>query len=141
MKSKKKKIVLLVFLIILVYAVPFTLAMLAIHFENEKKTFEIKDGQVEISKGKMTIEREDAYYNEEEETYYVTGYLKNKTKEDYESISVKYRLYDVDENILGEATAYLEELEEGQVWKFKATYYEIDAKEVSTFEFSGIDYY
>ena len=56
-------------------------------------------------------------------------------------MSVSYRLYDVDGNILGEATAYLETLGSEKTWKFKATYNDVDASEVSTFEFLGVDYY
>jgi hypothetical protein len=109
--------------------------------EEKGKTFEIKADVIEISKGKMIIERQDAFYKEEDNAYYITGYLKNTTNKIYTSISLTYRVYDKDKNVLGEATAYLETLGKQKTWKFKAVYQDIDVEEVDSYEFVGIDYY
>lgn len=140
-KTKTWKIVLLCILCVVIYLLPITGIVFVSYVEEKGKTFEIKDNIIEISKGKMIIEGEDAFYDEKEETYYITGYLKNTTKKEYDNVSVSYRLYDVDSNILGEATSYLETLGSKKTWKFKAIYSDIDASEVSTFEFLGVDYY
>lgn len=140
-KTKKWQIVLLCILCVGIYLLPVLGVFVISYFEEKAKTFEIKDDFIEISEGNIVIEQEDSFYSEEEDIYYVTGYLKNKTKNKYESIYLEYRLYDKEGNILGEATAYLETLDSEKTWKFKATYDNLDAKDVSSFEFIEIDYY
>lgn len=140
-KTKKWQIVLIVVLAMIIYVLPIASIFVLSYFEEKAKTFEVKDNIIEISKGKLIIENVDSFYDEEDKTYYVTGYLKNTTEKEYEFIDISYRLYDKDGNILGEATTYLDNLSSKKTWKFKAIYSDIDAKEVDKFEFLGIDYY
>lgn len=140
-KTKTWKIVLLVLLAFLIYALPTILIILFGIFEESPKKFEIKDNIVEISKGKMTITDMESFYNEEDNTYYVTGYLKNKTDKTYTGLSIEIRLYDKEGNILGEETSYLETLKENKTWRFKISYSGIDSKEVDSYEITEIYYY
>lgn len=140
-KTKKWQIILICILGVMIYLLPMVGIFVVSYFEERGKAFEIKNNTIEISKGKMIIEKEDSFYNEDDKTYYITGYLKNTTEDDYDFINIYYRLYDADGNVLGEATAYLETLSSKKTWKFKAVYNDIDANEVSKFEFLNIDYY
>jgi len=140
-KTKKWQIILIVALAMIIYVLPIASIFVLSYFEEKAKTFEVKDNIIEISKGKLIIENVDSFYDEEDKTYYVTGYLKNTTEKEYDFIDISYRLYDKDGNILGEATTYLDNLSSKKTWKFKATYSDVDANEVDKFEFLGIDYY
>lgn len=140
-KTKKWQIILIVVLAMIIYLLPIVSIFVISYFEEKAKTFEVKDNIVEIAKGKLMIEKVESFYDEEDETYYITGYLKNKTENEYSFLDISYRLYDKEGNVLGEATAYLDNLSSKKTWKFKATYSEIDANEVDHFEFLGIDYY
>lgn len=140
-RTKNSKIILLCILAIFIYALPFIcMFSFAIFFDGEKK-FEVKDNLVEISGGKMIVENVNGFYDEEYKTYYIVGYLKNKTKDEYSDINMQYRVYDEENNILGSTDyTYLEHLDEGETWKFKVMYSDIDAKDVHHFEFHRIEY-
>lgn len=140
-KKNAKKIILILVLGLCVYVLPVIGIFSLFYFSEQDKTFEMKDNIIEISKGKLIIKDATSYYDEEDDTYYIIGYLKNKTENSYDSISLEYRVYDKEGNILGNAMTYLEELEANKSWKFKAIYSEIDASEIDSFEFSRIDYY
>lgn len=140
-KTKKWQIILIVVLAMIIYVLPIAGIFVLSYFEEKTKTFEVKDKIIEISKGKLIIENVDSFYDEEDKTYYVTGYLKNTTEKEYDFIDISYRLYDKDGNILGDAAAYLDNLGSKKTWKFKAIYTNIDAKEVEKVEFLEIDYY
>ena len=49
----------------------------------------------------MIVENVNGFYDEEYKTYYIVGYLKNKTKDEYRNIDIEYRVYDEENNILG----------------------------------------
>lgn len=78
-------------------------------------------------------------YDEDYSAYIVTGYITNNGDDSYYGIDISYNLYDKDNNIIGEATDYLEELDEGKTWKFSAEYYGMDIKDIARIEFNDID--
>lgn len=133
------KVILLCIFACAIYIVPF-LFLFSVFFDVEK-TFEIKEDVVEISNGKMVVENETGFYDEEYKAYYITGYLKNKTDKKYTNVELEYRVYDEKDNILGDAgSTYLEYLDRGDTWKFKVIYSDIDASEVHHFAFHRISY-
>lgn len=143
MRKRKWWQVGLIFLVaFVVYALPAILIFtIAIFDSNGSKKFEVKDNIVEISKGKMKITDMESFYSEENNQYYVTGYLKNETTKKHTGISIEIRIYDKDGYVLGESSSYLDEIKENQTWKFKIIYEEIDAKEAASYEITEVYYY
>lgn len=141
---KKKiniKIILLCIFACIIYILPFVCMFIFAIFIDGEKSFEIKGDTVEISGGKMVVENVTGFYDEEYKTYYIVGYLKNKTDKDYTEIDIEYRVYDEKDNILGNASStYLEQLDKGDTWKFKIMYSDIDAIDVNHFEFYRVSY-
>lgn len=80
------------------------------------------------------------YYNEKTNTYSITGYAQNTSNEDIDDIEIEYNLYDKNNNVIGTATAYLNELDENKTWHFTAEYTGINANNITHFEESLIDY-
>lgn len=76
----------------------------------------------------------EGYYNDKTSTYIVTGYVKNMSDDDVSDVEISYVLYDKDNNVIGNASTYLEELEEGKTWKFTAEYTGSDAKDITYFD-------
>ena len=50
-------------------------------------------------------------------------------------------MYDKNDNIIGTGEDYLEELDEGETWRFAAEYYGINAKEISYYELTTLEGY
>ncbi len=80
----------------------------------------------------------EGYYNDKTNTYIITGYVKNISDDDASDIEISYVLYDKDNNIIGNASTYLEELEEGKTWKFTASYIGSDAKDITHFSLKDL---
>ncbi len=140
-KTSNIKIILLCILASFIYIAPFLFMFVFSFFFDVEKTFEIKEDVVEISNGKMIVENETGFYDEENKAYYIIGYLKNETDKKYTNVELEYRVYDEEDTILGDAgSTYLEYLDEGDTWKFKVIYSDIDANEVHHFSFHGIVY-
>lgn len=99
-----------------------------------------RNGSVSINDGKLMIQKDiDGYYEEEDKTFYILGTLTNNTANYYDYIELEYIVYDEEGNILGNASATLNQLKKGKSWRFKIVYDGIDAKEVSSFELSNIN--
>jgi hypothetical protein len=140
-KTKKIQIVLLVILAVVIYSLPVVGILFLNKLDEESTKFEVKEDIVDIGNGNMTISNVESFYQEEDEIYYVVGYLKNETDKDYESISLTYRFYDENGIILGDAETYVSNLNEQDTWKFKVLFSEIDADLVKTYELIAVKYY
>lgn len=80
-----------------------------------------------------------ADYIKSEKTYVISGYLKNNDDDDYYGVYVEYSLYDEDGNIIGIATANLDKLSEGEVWRFSAEYTGNNAKDVVKYKLTQVN--
>ena len=112
-----------------------------IGFNNFK--YEVQtDGTILLNKGKFTVSSElKSYYDVDSETFYVEGILTNNTKKTYYDVNLNFAIYDLDGNILGNAYASLDRIDKTESWKFKASYYEIDATDAVSYKLIDITYY
>ena len=93
----------------------------------------------DVDKNLIVKEGLTTYLDDESYAYVVSGYVTNKGEIPYYDIEIEYYLYDEKGNILGEATDYVEKIEEGKTWKFSAEYYGIDYKEVKRIELNELE--
>ena len=139
-RTSKWLIVLLVILsVIFMYGIPIGLGIWV--SLNDTTNYEERDGQININKGDLVINNINSYYDSEDDAFYIEGFLKNNKDRVYEYVSVTFYVYDKDNNVLGEATAYLSMLEGNKTWKFKAGYFENDSEEVASYKFSSVEVY
>lgn len=112
-----------------------------IGFNNFK--YEVQtDGTILLNKGKFTVSSElKSYYDVDSETFYVEGILTNNTKKTYYDVNLNFAIYDLDGNILGNAYASLDRIDKTESWKFKVSYYEIDATDAVSYKLIDITYY
>lgn len=82
----------------------------------------------------------EGHYDSKTNTYFINGYVKNISKDDVDDIELEYNLYDENNNIIGVAYAYLDELTIGKTWKFTAEYSGKDAKNITHFEKKLFEY-
>lgn len=123
------------------YVLPFGLLFGLSFIEDDTKFETLKSGEVSINNKKLVIEKDvKSKYRFTDNTLYIYGYIKNNSKEDIENLSLDYELYDKDGTILGVATAYLDNLPKGKTWKFKATYSDMDAKDVKKYNLISVVY-
>lgn len=103
--------------------------------------FKVEDGVTYIDNGNLTITKDVVgYYNNEEDKYYVEGYLHNNTDRVYLGIQITYTIYDIKGNVLGESYAYISKLESNKTWNFKSIYDEVDSKDALKFELSEVSF-
>ena len=103
--------------------------------------FKVEDGVTYIDNGNLTITKDVVgYYNNEEDKYYVEGYLHNNTDRVYLGIQITYTIYDIKGNVLGESYAYISKLENNKTWNFKSIYDEVDSKDALKFELSEVSF-
>lgn len=116
--------------------------MLFFEFENSVYTEfeENKNGDIVLKKD-IKIYDFDGFYDEEEKSYYVQGYLENNSKNDIEFVYIEYFVYDKNDVLLGTAYGSVDNLKANNKWKFKAIYSDIDSNEVSRFELSKVEFY
>ncbi len=137
-KTNTKWIVLIVVVASLYYLVPLGLFVFAMITDNYKMEYKVLDnGAISLDKNKLTIqEGVRGYYNEEKEAYYIEGKVTNNTNKDYNYLDIRYTLYNDSNEILGEATVFIQNLGAGKTWNFKAIYNDIDANQVTNFEYT-----
>lgn len=144
MKKKKDiKLIIVIILATLWTLGPVIFVTLGIFLSNDfNKKYDIQsDGSIKVEKDEILIKGDiKHYYDEADKTYYVEGYLVNLKKEKMESVNIQYKLYDVSNNVIGEAVANISNLESKETWKFKATYSDIDANKIVKIKFSNISY-
>lgn len=144
MDNKKRPIwhyILLIIGCLSFYILPFCfLGWLSI-IDTEGKIEKLKTGEFSIDHNVLVVDKDvESKYLYSDSTFYIYGYLKNNSNKDVEYLSMEYELYDKNDNILGAANAYIESLPKGKKWKFKATYSDIDAKEVQKYKLIKVDY-
>lgn len=100
-----------------------------------------EDNYIEFDNSSYSIENVTGYYNSDLEIYYIEGYLKNVTTNDFDNINISYSVYDDKNILLGEAYAFVSGLKSGNTWKFKATYLEVDSSEVARYELASVNIY
>ncbi len=138
-KSKKILIGVGIGIAILIYMIPFIAIMGGVTYSILNQTkYEEKDNQIIVNKDKVIINDITSYYNSETEEYIISGYI-NNSKKDY-SISITFDVYDANNYIIGQAYANLD-MKKGNSYKFKAVYFEDDAKEVVRYKLSDIELY
>lgn len=101
---------------------------------------ETGNGEIVVKKD-VSISDVNGLYNEEDETYYIQGYLENTSDDDITSIYIEYLVYDSNDVLLGTAFCGVDNLGSNTKWKFKAIYSDIDSNEVSRFELSQVEIY
>ena len=100
------------------------------------------DGTILINKDKFTISSEiKSYYDAETEAFYVEGIFTNNTERLYYDLTLNFVIYDLDGNILGNAYASLDRIDKKESWKFKASYYDIDATDAVSYKLIDVSYY
>ena len=101
-----------------------------------------KDGTILIDKERFTISNEiKSYYDSDKETFYIVGTLKNNTTKQYSDIVLNFAVYDLNGNILGNAYAYLDQIDKNETWKFKANYDDVDATDAVSYKLIEVEYY
>ena len=83
----------------------------------------------------------ESYYDLDNDSYCIQGYFENLDDEEIDYVYIEYLLYDKNDVLLGSATAYVDNLKANGKWKFKATYYDIDSREVAKYELSSVEIY
>lgn len=132
-------IVLIVAMVVLFY-VGFIGLCIFVSEDSDVKTN--KNGSVSIDDGQLTIEKgTKGYYDEKTDNFYIIGTLTNNSSDDYDYVTINYHVSDKDGNILGNATASIDNLEKGKSWKFKVVYENVDAKEVKNFKINNVSTY
>ena len=90
----------------------------------------------------LIINQTTSIYDEESETYIITGTIYNNSYDyDYDYITIEYTLYDVNGNVIGMSSDYLDHLEDGETWRFSAEYYGMDASEISYYKLTELEGY
>ena len=54
-------------------------------------------------------------------------------------IEIEYTFYDKDGNVIGVASDYLEELDEGKTWKFDVEYVGASSGDIISYELTGLE--
>lgn len=138
--TSKWVIVLIIIVVILFYALPIVGFVLTLNENYMFTEFKVKDN-ITYVKDKAKIYDTTGFYNEDNECYYVQGYLENISDVSYDVVSVEYLVYDKDDTLLGSVYASIDGLKTDGKWKFKAIYDDIDSDEVSRFELSQVELY
>lgn len=145
MKNKRiKDILLAIFLVFICGIIFIGLPIGAIYVieKMEEVKVEYVDDLIVINNGDLEATITNGYYLEEKGYYYVEGILKNNTKEEHRGVYLNFYVYDKDNNILGEATSYLEILQGNSSWKFKAEYDDKSrASEVASYKLISVEFY
>ena len=142
-RTSKWLIVLIVIFATLLTLLPIV-GVIYVFFECENSVYnefeETELGEIYLKKD-IKIYDVESFYSEEENSYYVKGYLENTSKNDLEFICIEYFVYDNNGVLLGTAYASIDNLESNTKWKFKAIYSDIDSNEISKFELSKVEFY
>lgn len=133
-------VVLIVIIVILVYALPILGFVLTLNENYMFTEFKVKDN-ITYVKDSAKIYDTTGFYNEDNKSYYVQGYLENISDVSYDVASVEYLVYDKDDALLGTVYASIDGLKKDGKWKFKTIYDDIDSSEVVRFELSMVELY
>lgn len=135
MKEKNNKLPKWAIIVIFVLSI---LVTLPIGFVIGTAIYEIVEEEIDYEKYLVVEGNVSSRYDEDYATYVISGVLRNISDTDYYGVSIYYNLYDRNNNLIGEATDYIEQLEENETWKFSAEYYGVDIKDIYRIEFDNI---
>lgn len=93
----------------------------------------------DIDKDLLVDRNITALYDEKSNSYVLTGKVSNNSDDDYSDIEIEYTFYDEDGNVIGVASDYLEELEDGKTWKFSVEYFGVGAKDIASYELTELE--
>jgi len=110
---------------------------------SENFKYEVEtDGTILVDNKKFIIGSNiTSYYDADRDIFYIEGTLTNNTINEHQGISLNFAVYDLDGNILGNAYAYLDRIDENETWKFKASYDAIDATDAVSYKLIDVSYY
>ena len=98
--------------------------------------FTIIDNTVFIDEDDAIITNLKSFYDENNSSYVIEGYVKNKELTD---IDVRFELYDENGTVIGESYAYINNLKRNKTYKLKAYYSEYDANSVVNYKIVSIN--
>lgn len=133
-KKQGKPIWLIIIIVILVIAVISSLSSNNTNQDEQTGTTTEKKDDVVLEEG-YTGSLDDA-----EMFYYIEGYIKNNTDNDYSYIGVEFTTYDSEGNTLGTCLDNNTSLEANGRWKFKAICTD-DVKNIASYKLKDITKY
>lgn len=143
-KRTSKWLVVLIIVIATIFTVLPIVGMVYAIFvfeDNIYTEFKQEDsGIISVNKD-IKISNVEGFYNEEDDSYYVQGYLDNSSKNNLEFLYIEYLVYDKNDVLLGTAYCSVDNLKSNTKWKYKAIYSDIDSSEISRFELSRVEFY
>lgn len=80
-----------------------------------------------------------AIYDKDQNSYVLTGKVSNVSDVSYYDIEIEYTFYDKEGNVIGVASDYLEELDEGKTWKFDVEYVGASSGNIISYELTGLE--
>ena len=98
--------------------------------------FTIIDNTVFIDEDDAIITDLKGLYDENNSSYVIEGFVKNKELTD---IDVRFELYDENGTVIGESYAYINNLKRNKTYKLKAYYNEYDANSVANYKIVSIN--
>ena len=98
--------------------------------------FTIIDNTVFIDEDDAIITNLKGFYDENNSSYVIEGYVKNKELTD---IDVRFELYDENGTVIGESYAYINNLKRNKTYKLKAYYSEYDANSIANYKIVSIN--
>lgn len=83
----------------------------------------------------------NAVHNDKQNTYTLTGKISNVSDFEYYDIKVEYTFFDDSGNVIGVASDYLEELDEGKTWKFNIEYTGAGSGDIISYQLTDLEGY
>ena len=101
--------------------------------------FYIFDNVDQINNDLSIDQNVTAIYDKDQNSYVLTGKVSNISDIPYYDIEIEYTFYDKDGNVIGVASDYLEELDEGKTWKFDVEYVGASSGDIISYELTGLE--
>ena len=101
--------------------------------------FYIFDNVDQINNDLSIDQNVTAIYDKDQNSYVLTGKVSNISDRPYYDIEIEYTFYDKDGNVIGVASDYLEELDEGKTWKFDVEYVGASSGDIISYELTGLE--
>ena len=101
--------------------------------------FYIFDNVDQINNDLSIDQNVTAIYDKDQNSYVLTGKVSNISDIPYYDIEIEYTFYDKDGNVIGVASDYLEELDEGKTWKFDVEYVGARSGDIISYELTGLE--
>ena len=101
--------------------------------------FYIFDNVDQINNDLSIDQNVTAIYDKDQNSYVLTGKVSNISDVPYYDIEIEYTFYDKDGNVIGVASDYLEELDEGKTWKFDVEYVGASSGDIISYELTVLE--